>query len=65
MVEDMSCIMTVVVNKLTDVHNLTPDIEESKQYGEIVLQVEYDLHNSKHNNYNPNLCFAEIYENKK
>lgn len=41
---------------------LTPDLEEAKHYGEVVLQVEYDPYSSKHNNYNPDSWQMRVYE---
>lgn len=41
---------------------LAVDKEEAEQYGEIVLQVEYDPHSSKHNNYIEGCWQVRVYE---
>ena len=41
---------------------LTPDIGEAKQYGEVILQVEYEPEKSKHNNYYPGCWQMRVYE---
>lgn len=41
---------------------LTPDKEEAEQYGDVVLQVEYDPYTSTHNNYNERSWQMRVYE---
>ena len=41
---------------------LAVDLEEAKCYGDVVLQVEYDPLNSKHNNYTEDCWQVRVYE---
>ena len=41
---------------------LAVDLEEAKCYGDVVLQVEYNPTNSKHNNYKENCWQIRVYE---
>ena len=41
---------------------LAVDLEEAKCYGDVVLQVEYNPSNSKHNNYKEGCWQVRVYE---
>lgn len=41
---------------------LATDLKESEQYGDVVLQVEYDPKNSMHNNYIDGCWQLRVYE---
>lgn len=41
---------------------LAVDLEEAKCYGDVVLQVEYNPLNSKHNNYKEGCWQVRVYE---
>ena len=41
---------------------LAVDLEEAKCYGDVVLQVEYNPVNSKHNNYKEGCWQVRVYE---
>ena len=41
---------------------LAVDLEEAKCYGDVVLQVEYNPLNSKHNNYTEGCWQVRVYE---
>ena len=41
---------------------LATDLEEAKCYGDVVLQVEYNPLNSKHNNYKEGCWQVRVYE---
>lgn len=41
---------------------LAVDKEEAQRYGEVVLEVEYDPTNSKHNNYKEDCWQVRVYE---